>query len=364
MKTLVPGMNPYTRIKHIEQAYERDNGQNTINVRILARRHIVSGLPTNINLINTVLGLVLTQNDLDLLTDIKPAQLFLTENIKDVRRGIRNILNNKRCGGVYIFTNLRTGAQLVGSSTNLSDRLSSYFTSKYIEFENRLIFKDFRRFSLSDYKLEIYIIEKGDFSDILRIKTLVLKRYYIFTKNPTLNALKVAGSTPPNNLDLKMLVELGRKLGKSQAKPLFVYVDNVLTFKASSRNVLSEVSGINQKTIFIKKETGTLIYGAIRISTTLLSNTTENLLNEKDFKVLVSNLRQKSRIVNVSNFIVRHDIYISIQIIAVEATNLVTAETLTAKSLQEMSRLLKNHNYSISYGTIRKYMLSEKIYKN
>lgn len=347
---------------YIEQVYEKDNGQHTTNVHVLARRHILSGLPTNVKIINAVLGLILTQPELDALTAIKPTELFFTNNIKDVRRGIRNLLNNKRSAGVYIFTNLRTGAQLVGSSTNLGDRLSTYFTPKNIEFGKRLIFIDFRKFSFSDYKLEIFIIN-GEPGEILRNKTLVLEQFYIFTKSPTLNSIKVAGSTPPNTQSIERLVEHGRKLGNSHTKCFFVYINNVLVFKAMSRNLLSEVSGINQTTIY-RNTAGTLIYGAIQLSTTLLENTIVNLINEKDFSALVSNLRQNNRMENVLAFKKRHETHLATQRIGVVATNLLTGQVLTANSLQEIARFLKNHNTSVSYGTIRKYLFNRKTYLN
>lgn len=69
-----------SKSSYIEQVYEKDNGQHTTNVNIIACRYILNGLSTGVNIINTVLGLVLTQDDLDALTAIKPVELLITEN--------------------------------------------------------------------------------------------------------------------------------------------------------------------------------------------------------------------------------------------------------------------------------------------
>lgn len=58
-----------------------------------------------------------------------------------------------RIAGVYVFTNLRTGDQLVGSSINLVVRLISYISPKNIAEGVRLVFRDFRKFCVADYKL-------------------------------------------------------------------------------------------------------------------------------------------------------------------------------------------------------------------
>lgn len=160
---------------YFNEIYEKDIGENTSNVHIIARRHIMSGLPTNVNIINKVCLGSITQTELNELTSIKPANITLTNDIKDVQRtiqgvvGIRknNILHHTRIAGVYIFSNLRTGHMLVGSSINLAAGLSNYFTPKNIQKGVGLIFQDFRQFTMEDYSIVIYIINKGYTADIV-----------------------------------------------------------------------------------------------------------------------------------------------------------------------------------------------------
>lgn len=59
--------------------------------------------------------------------------------------GSSKIVYAIRIAGVYVFTNLRTGDLLVGSSINLAVRLTTDVNPTFIATEIRLIFKDFRK---------------------------------------------------------------------------------------------------------------------------------------------------------------------------------------------------------------------------
>lgn len=164
-----PSVSTSIKSSYIKDVHEKDSEITTTNVQIIARRHIVSGLPTNVNIINAVLNLSLTESELESLTDIKPFQCTLSDNVKLVRVAIQAIVGigkskipyNIRVAGVYVFTNNKTGKQYVGSSINLAVRILTYFTPKNIIQGIRLIFVDFRKFTFSDYKIEIYIIQNG-----------------------------------------------------------------------------------------------------------------------------------------------------------------------------------------------------------
>lgn len=59
---------------------------------------------------------------------------------------------------------------------------------------------------------------------MIRSRTLVLEQYLIFTLNPSMNIMKVAGS--PTSL----------------SKRVFVYINNTLIFESPSFSLLSEVT--------------------------------------------------------------------------------------------------------------------------
>ena len=114
---------------YLADAYEKDLGQSTENVHLKAQRHIKSGNPTDHTTINEVqkaphsippLG---TQEELDKLASISPSTILLSDSISEIRKAFQAIVGvgrskldtNKRVCGVYVFTNLITNDQLVGS---------------------------------------------------------------------------------------------------------------------------------------------------------------------------------------------------------------------------------------------------------
>lgn len=202
--------------------YEKDKGQETNNPHIIAKRHLTKGGITDAKIINLVLsqsqlGHVINQEELDKLKSIKPVSILLDdlidivqtkthEKINDINKynaQIRSKLNEYLEGtkiniaGVYIWTNLKTGEQNVGSSTHLYIRLRSYFTFSTIIGGTRLINQSMKTFGIKNFKLDIYTIDTtGMEKSKIRAVTLCLEQYYIFNKNPLLNSIKVAGSKP------------------------------------------------------------------------------------------------------------------------------------------------------------------------
>ena len=98
-------------------------------MHLKAQRHIQSGNPTDHTTINEVqkaphsippLG---TQEELDKLASISPSTILLSDSISEIRKAFQAIVGvgrskldtNKRVCGVYVFTNLITNDQLVGS---------------------------------------------------------------------------------------------------------------------------------------------------------------------------------------------------------------------------------------------------------
>lgn len=83
---------------------------------------------------------------------------------------------------------------------------------------------------IENFKLDIYIIDSGLTleSDLpyfkIRALTLSLEQYYIFTLNPSLNVVKVAGSQPL----VKHSEEHINSIVSANSKPVYVYKDNIL----------------------------------------------------------------------------------------------------------------------------------------
>lgn len=153
--------------------------------------------------------------------------------------------------GVYIWTIIKTGDLNVGSSMNLYIRLRYYFKPKTINSGNRLINKNIKEYGINNFKLDIYIIdtESSVFqlnSSNIRSLILCLEQYYILNLNPSLNSLKVAGSNP--------IVEHTKchidSIKLANSKPVFVYLNENLIYKASSTIELANNLGIGKSTIY------------------------------------------------------------------------------------------------------------------
>lgn len=358
-------LNVKSKISYMRIVHEKDNGLNTTNVHILARRHMLSGMPTNVTIINAVLGLSLTQVQLDILTAIKPLECILCNDIKQVRSAIQAIVgkrkkDNKNChfyriAGVYVFTNGKSGEQYIGSSLSLAERLITYLTRKNIVEGIRQIFVDFRNFTLSDYKLEIYIIQNGytitDRAKLLII-TLALEQYLIFTLNSKLNTLKVAGSAPYFD---GIITPKKQSMHKKQNKTVYVYINDILIYVASSGVQLTSVSGISPNSIW-KGISGSLIYGVLKLSRIRNHNSPENLLTPIEFKDVVSDLRLTSKRDIVTIALTEKNK------IAVMATNIITGQQHTASSIRDISKLLTTlgPEQSLSRTTIERCLRNGK----
>jgi len=121
-------------------------------VHLKAQRHIQSGNLTDHTTINEVQkaphSILITQEELDKLTSISPSTIFLSDSISEIRKAFQAIVgvgrskleSNKCVCGVYVFTNLITNDQLVGSSMSLSVLLAHYFKPSTLATSSRSFF--------------------------------------------------------------------------------------------------------------------------------------------------------------------------------------------------------------------------------
>ena len=247
--------------------HEKDRGQETNNSHIIARRHLTKGDITDAKIINSVqskLGHMINQEELDKLSTIKPVSILFDDLViltkthgkiissSAYNAQIRSKLNeyiggtSTNIAGVYIWTNLKTGEQNVGSSINLYTRLRSYFKPSTLNEGNRLINQNMKTFGIQNFKLDIYIIDTtGMESSKIRAVTLCLEQYYIFILNPFLNSIKVAGSNP--------IVEFSKEhiasIIKANSKPVYVYKNKTLLYEASSAKNLIKETNISQNSV-------------------------------------------------------------------------------------------------------------------
>jgi hypothetical protein len=175
-------------------------------MHVIARRHITSGSPTDLNILNLVLSYLnnpISEIELKNLISIEPILILYDGTIFHLK--LKEILKIKtisktKVHGVYVITNIKTGQQYVGSSSDIYTRLRNYFNSSALNKENRWINNNIAKFGSSKFKVEVYIIKVTDASvskDQYKNLSLYLEQYYIFTLKSSLNNIKIAGVSPP-----------------------------------------------------------------------------------------------------------------------------------------------------------------------
>jgi group I intron endonuclease len=126
------------------------------------------------------------------------------------------IKENRGKSGVYRWTNLVSGKTYVGSGTNLTKRLSAYYSlACLIKNDCMLINKAFLKYGYSNFKLEI--LEYCEPS-----KCIEREQHFIDAVQPEYNILKTAGSS----LGFQHTEESKRKMSEAQRE-----IDNYGRFK-------------------------------------------------------------------------------------------------------------------------------------
>lgn len=270
-----------------------------------------------------------------------------------------------RVSGVYVFTNLLTGDCLVGSSLNLSVRLAYYFKHSTIATSNRLFFRHLRDYSFDCFTLDIYIVRKGyDSSEYITVlnEVLALEQYYIFTLNSTLNTIKVAGVGPQYIENETRNAAISR----ANSKQIYVYLNDVLVYKASSAVALSILTGISRGTISLSTSgKDKLVYGLYKLSFIgPNSSTLVSLLPVQEFLLGISKARNNYS--HLPRPIVGSKIQqANTQKIGVTATDNITGKEYSYPSMTAMSNFTKTlgQDRYVSQQIISRSLIRKESYK-
>jgi group I intron endonuclease len=256
---------------------------------------------------------------------------------------------NAKAAGVYIWTNLKTGEQNVGSSINLYTRLRSYFTPSIINMGNRLINKSMKTFGMLNFKLDIYIIDTtGMEPSKIRAVTLCLEQYYIFILKPSLNSIKVAGSKPI----VEFTEEHIASIKKANSKPVFVYKNKTLLYEAPSAIELIKETNLSPSTVAKSlKDPSKKVFKVLNIS---------HIGPAPDIKFKKVDAQTLKDLINEYSTVGKRT---SIKVIStlIDHTN---NEIHTFSKNSEAKKFLIEKGVNISTKTIIKYRDTGKIYKN
>jgi hypothetical protein len=100
-----------------------------------------------------------------------------------------HILNdNRKKVGVYRWVNKINGSYYIGSSTNLSVRMYTYFSLRSLAKSNRPIDRALLKYGFSNFRLEI--LEYCELKDVLK-----REQHYLDISKPQYNIATIAGST-------------------------------------------------------------------------------------------------------------------------------------------------------------------------
>ena len=165
-----------------------------INKNIISNRKYSTSSINKNNLINNILNNQAASRP----TKIKNNNLFVSSVIYNnpEEEKLQILADTKNKAGIYLWKHLESDKQYIGSSVNLSRRLSYYYSKNIIRYNKSKIYNALLSYGYSAFSLTIL-----EFIDIVnlpkdKVKNLILEReqYYIDNILPEYNILKTAGS--------------------------------------------------------------------------------------------------------------------------------------------------------------------------
>lgn len=170
------------------------------------------------------------QSSLESPGDPKNNFLLFFENVKQTKSNIYSQLRNK--SGIYLFINNITKDLYVGSSVNLSKRMTSHFYHANSDKVTKIVITR----AMKKYKLESFSLGILEFcsSDILVCSRLEQKwiNYY----KPKYNVLKIAGSSSGFKHTIETINKL-KELFRKENHPKFGSISSPETRKSISEGI-------------------------------------------------------------------------------------------------------------------------------
>ena len=125
-------------------------------------------------------------------------------NVLESEGIVRTSFFNKR--GIYLWTNKTNGKQYIGSSMNLSSRLSDYYSNSYLNSQSSrgsAISAAIIKYGLSEFILQILVLGPSPVRESISISSdfIQLEQYYLDRFNLDYNIRRIAlGPAPTANL--------------------------------------------------------------------------------------------------------------------------------------------------------------------
>jgi hypothetical protein len=233
--------------------------------------------------------------------DGKPPHPHKTVVIADPYNNRKDIIRNgKKIPGVYVFTDLVTGASYVGGAVNLYARVTSYFMPSIVASGERRVYRYLNKYGYNNLQLILHILPTN--SSIVQITEL--EQYYIDTLSPDLNVDPVAGGLDgfhePMSVFSTGKQEHRDRLQKERGLVVYVYdtLLGSLVHLFMSKTVLYSSLSIHHKTLSKYLESGDKYLDRFVFSYTVLQQYAKDMvLSVLDIDILIKKVKEQYKVV-------------------------------------------------------------------
>ncbi len=278
---------------YFKAIHEWDDGRETDNVNIIAKRFLASDQLPTAAVINEVLKLegvyTVTDDILEVFKLIKPLRCVLPlrrSTSADLFKLVREQAETVHGVGVYVWT-LKSDPQVqyVGSSIGIMSRIKDHYSEKgrtSLQTAQKLYGRD-------EFYLDVYLLPKTDALSMSKERVLAFEQYMIFLLDPMINKNKVANSngvTSPEEL-------LARR--QLLGKPVYVTYNGKHIHTYLSQRQLSLLLGrsITYIAMSLLNEDESSIYrGQLGFSLKLDPNIPQELLSSEEVVKLYHSLTE------------------------------------------------------------------------
>lgn len=204
------------------------------------------------------------------------------------------VQHGKKIPGVYVFTDLVTGATYVGGAVNLYARVTSYFVPSIIAVGGRRVYRYFKQYGYDNLQLTLHILPAGSTTT----QITELEQYYINLLLPDLNVDPIAGGL--NGYDEPMSQEARDKLRTERGLVVYVY-DTVLgglVHVFLSKTLLYTGLSIHHRTLNKYLESGASYLDRFVFSYTIIQEYAKDMvLSLLDFNALLQEVKSQYKVV-------------------------------------------------------------------
>jgi len=232
---------------------QRENKNLNINKNIISYRKYSTSSKPNSTLVTTK-----NINELNLNNN-----MFVSSVVYNNAEEYKNLIlaDNKNKAGIYVWTHIESSKKYIGSSVNLSRRLSYYFSENIYKYKTSKIYNALLSYGFSAFSLTIL-----EYIDIAKLpkdeaKKLIIEReqHYIDNILAEYNILKTAGSLLGFQHSNTTLVKFQKAKGKGN-NPMFgkfhseetiLKMSTIKKGKSRSKETKLKIGLTNSKKIYL-----------------------------------------------------------------------------------------------------------------